>query len=57
MNTKIKVVSAEQVKREREQAARPQIRPQRTPVAGLSGRPAFEALFKDEADPSKTSGQ
>jgi len=57
MNTKIVVVSAEQLLRERERAARLQPRPQRTPITGLSGRRAFDALFKNESDPSKTSGE
>jgi hypothetical protein len=48
INTKVVVISAEQVKREREQAARPEIRQPRVPASGLSGRRAFEALFKDE---------
>lgn len=47
-NTKIVVVSAEQMKREREQVAlQPVLRP-RPPASGLSGRLAFAALFKDE---------
>jgi hypothetical protein len=57
MSSKVVVVSAEQVQREREQAAQPAIRRPRTPSSGLSGRLAFEALFKDETDPSKASGQ
>jgi hypothetical protein len=57
MSSKVVVVSAEQVQREREQAAPPTIRRPRTPSSGLSGRLAFEALFKDETDPSKASGQ
>jgi hypothetical protein len=57
MSSKVVVVSAEQVQREREQAADPAIRRPRTPSSGLSGRLAFEALFKDETDPSKASGQ
>ncbi len=57
MSSKVVVVSAEQVQREREQAAHPAIRRPRTPSSGLSGRLAFEALFKDETDPSKASGQ
>jgi hypothetical protein len=57
MSSKVVVVSAEQVQREREQAAHPTIRRPRTPSSGLSGRLAFEALFKDETDPSKASGQ
>ena len=51
MSSKIVVVSPEQVQRERE-AARPVVRPPRLPGTGLTGRQAFEALFKDEAAPS-----
>src|SRR5215472_12301291 len=43
---KIVVVPAEQVRREREQAARPKVRRPRVPASGLTGRLAFEALFK-----------
>lgn len=43
---KIVVVPAEQVRREREQAARPEVRRPRVPASGLTGRLAFEALFK-----------
>ncbi len=57
MRSKVVVVSAEQVQREREQAALPAIRRPRAPSSGLSGRLAFEALFKDETDPSKASGR
>ena len=57
MSSRVVVVSAEQVQREREQAAQPAIRRPRTPSSGLSGKLAFEALFKDETDPSKASGQ
>jgi hypothetical protein len=57
MSSRVVVVSAEQVQREREQAAQPAIRRPRTLSSGLSGRMAFEALFKDETDPSKASGQ
>ena len=46
-STKIVVVSAEQLQQEREQAACPQVRPPRTPSYPLSGRLAFEALFKN----------
>ncbi len=57
MSSKVVVVSAEQVQREREQAARPAIRPPRTPSSGLTGKLAFEALFKDGTGPSNASGQ
>jgi hypothetical protein len=43
---KIVVVPAEQVRREREQAAQPEVRRPRVPATGLTGRLAFEALFK-----------
>jgi len=55
MNTKIVVVSAEQVQQERERAAHPEVRTRRLAASGLSGRRAFEALFKDETDPLKSS--
>jgi hypothetical protein len=42
---KIVVVPAEQVRREREEAAQPEVRRPRLPL-GLTGRLAFEALFK-----------
>jgi hypothetical protein len=57
LNTKIVVVSAEQVQREREQTAHPVALRRRTPPAGLSGRMAFEALFANQTDRPKTSGQ
>lgn len=47
LSSRVVVVSAEQVQREREQAAHPAIRQPRAPSSGLSGRLAFEALFKD----------
>ena len=56
MNTKVVVVSAEQAQRERERAL-PEVRRSRISVSGLSGRRAFEALFKDESDPSKAHTQ
>ena len=43
---RIVVVPAEQVRREREQAAQPEVRRPRIPGPGLTGRLAFEALFK-----------
>ncbi len=46
VNSKIVVVPAEQVRREREQAAQPEVRRARVPASGLTGRLAFEALFK-----------
>ena len=55
-NTKIVVVSAEQVQRQREQTAHPPVLRPRMPAAGLSGRTAFEALFANQSDHPKTSG-
>jgi hypothetical protein len=47
-NSKIVVISAEQMKREREQVApQPVLRPH-PPTSGLSGKLAFAALFKDK---------
>jgi hypothetical protein len=43
---KIVVVPAEQVRREREREAQPEVRRPRVPAPGLTGRLAFEALFK-----------
>lgn len=43
---KIVVVPAEQVRLERERAAQPEVRRPRVPASGLTGRLAFEALFK-----------
>jgi hypothetical protein len=58
MTSKIVVVSAEQARRERDRsAAQPEVRRPRVPATGLSGRLAFEALFSDAGDPSKSSGQ
>jgi hypothetical protein len=57
MNNKIVVVPAEQLQEERARAARPQVRLLRRPAGGLGGRLAFEALFKDETDPSKAPAQ
>jgi hypothetical protein len=53
-NARIVVVSAEQVQREREQAAQPVARRPRIPASRLSGRLAFEALFADPTDSSKS---
>jgi hypothetical protein len=48
VNTKIVVVSAEQMQRERERAAvHSEVRRPRRVSSGLSGRLAFEALFQD----------
>jgi hypothetical protein len=46
-SSKVVVVSAEELKRERELAANADVRRPRLPAAGLRGRPAFEALFRD----------
>jgi hypothetical protein len=43
---KIVVVPAEQVRRERERATHPEVRQPRVPDSGLTGKLAFEALFK-----------
>lgn len=56
-NARIVVVSADQVQRERAQAAQPASRRPRIAVTGLSGRRAFEALFAEATDPSKGSRQ
>ena len=45
-DVRIVVVPAEQVRREREKAAQPEVRRPRVPASGLTGRLAFEALFK-----------
>ena len=55
-NTKIVVVSADQVQRERAQAAQPAVRRPRIAASGLSGSLAFEALFEDPTDPSNGYG-
>jgi hypothetical protein len=47
MKPRIVVVSAEQAKQERDRATHAEIRPQRVPAGGLSGKRAFEALFRD----------
>lgn len=46
MPSRVVVVSAEELKREREQAANRELHRPRMPATGLSGRLAFEALFK-----------
>jgi hypothetical protein len=55
--TKIIVVSAEQLQRQREQAAQSAVLGSRRPASVLSGRSAFEALFSGGREPAKTSGQ
>ena len=47
VGTKIVVVSAEQMRRERERAVPSEVRQPRKVTSGLSGRRAFEALFPD----------
>ena len=56
-NTRIVVVSADQVQRERAQAASPVVRRPRIATSGLTGRLAFEALFADSSAPLKGSSQ
>ena len=55
VHSKIVVVSAEQAQRERERAARSAVQHPRVPAIGLTGRAAFEALFNDGSDASKTT--
>jgi len=57
VSSRIVVVSAEQARQEREKnrAAQSVVPRPRVPASGLSGRLAFEALFKDATDPSKSS--
>ena len=57
VNSKIVVVSAEQAQRERKRAALSEVRRPRVPATGLSGKLAFEALFNDGSDTSKTPRQ
>lgn len=54
--TKIIVVSAEELQRQREQAAQSAVLKSRLPSSGLSGRLAFEALFDGGREPGKTPG-
>jgi hypothetical protein len=51
MNTKVVVISVEQLQRERERAAHSALQRPRLPAAGLSGSLAFAALFKDVTAP------
>ena len=53
--SKIIVVSAEQLQRQREQAAQSAVRGSRLPASGLTGRLAFEVLFNGGKEPGKTS--
>ena len=50
VNSKIVVVSPEQARKEHERIAQPEIRPRAVYKSGLSGRVAFESLFKDTSD-------
>lgn len=54
---RIVVVSPEQVQqqRDRDRVANSEVPRPRLPSSGLTGKLAFEALFKDAADPSKAS--
>ena len=54
VHSKIVVVSAEQARRERERAAQPAVQRPRVPGLGRTGKAAFEALFNDGSDTSKT---
>ena len=55
VHSKIVVVSAEQVQREREKVAQATVQRPRVPAIGLTGQAAFEALFKDGSDTSKST--
>jgi hypothetical protein len=57
VHSKIVVVSAEQAQREWERAAQSEVRRPRVPATGLTGKRAFEALFNDGNDTSKTPWQ
>jgi hypothetical protein len=52
--SRVVVVSAEEVRKAREQAAHPIVKRPRVSAAGLTGRKAFEALFNDESNSSPT---
>jgi hypothetical protein len=53
VNSKIVVVSPEEARKEHERIAQPKIRPRAVFRSGLTGRGAFESLFKDTSDRSK----
>jgi len=57
VHSKIVVVSAEQAQRDRQRAAQSEVRRPRVPATGLTGKLAFEALFSDGSDTSKTPRQ
>jgi hypothetical protein len=50
VNSKIVVVSPEQARKEHERIAQPEIQPRAVFKSGLTGRVAFESLFKDTSD-------
>lgn len=52
LNSKIVVVSPEQAKKEQERIAQPEIKPRAILKSGLTGRVAFESLFKDASNRS-----
>jgi hypothetical protein len=52
VNSRIVEVSAEQARRDRERAAPPEVQPRMIRRSGLTGRLAFEALFRDTSDRS-----
>ena len=52
VNSKIVVVSAEQARRDRERAVPSEAQPRMIRRSGLTGRLAFEALFRDTSDRS-----
>lgn len=57
LNSRIVVVSAKQAQQERDRAAHTEAPRPRARATGLTGRLAFEALFNDAGDSSKSSGQ
>jgi hypothetical protein len=52
VNSRIVVVSPVQAKKEHERIAQPEIQPRAVFKSGLTGRVAFESLFKDTSDRS-----
>lgn len=52
VNSKVVVVSPELAKKERERAAQPEIQPRAVFKSGLTGKLAFESLFRDTSDRS-----
>jgi hypothetical protein len=57
VHSRIVVVSAQEAQRERERAAQSEVRRPRVPPTGVTGKLAFEALFKDGSDTSKIPRQ